>query len=143
MTVKPSLATLARKSPRSDESSFGIVTFSRYVPEPSTAAWAERYRRSSIRSRYVDDRAGRTSVRTTVQPQAQARRPPSALRQSVMLSRRGFLLKARDAWNGAILFAQAPIIALLLVVVFGGASRASAAGSEPRAATPRQQFSSS
>jgi ABC-type multidrug transport system ATPase subunit len=105
----------------------------RGLSERPTAEWLERYRRSAIKSRYVDDRGGRTVVRGAAQ--AEARRPPSALRQSLVLLRRGFKLKARDVWNGAILFAQAPIIAVLLVVVFGGASRvASGAGATQRGA---------
>jgi len=40
--------------------------------------------------------------------------------------RRGLALKVRDVWNSSILLAQAPIIAVLLVLIFGGASRADA-----------------
>ncbi|MBV8516171.1 MAG: ATP-binding cassette domain-containing protein [Acidobacteria bacterium] len=99
----------------------------------STDEWLESYQRSAIKTHYVDDRAGRTAAQNPAQTEAPRR--PSALRQALMLLRRGFTLKARDGWNSAILFAQAPIIAFLLVAVFGGASRASDAGSAIRAGT--------
>jgi energy-coupling factor transporter ATP-binding protein EcfA2 len=103
----------------------------RGLAERPTAEWLDHYRRSPIKARYVDGRAGRMAARDSAR--AERRRSPSVLRQSLVLLRRAFTLKTRDFWNGAILFAQAPIIAVLLVVVFGGASRVATAG--PRAAT--------
>ncbi len=93
----------------------------RGLSERPTMEWHERYRCSAIKKRYVDDRAGHTAL--TDGSQRDALRPPSVLRQSLMLFRRGITLKTRDVWNSVILFAQAPIIALLLVLVFAGASK--------------------
>ena len=85
------------------------------------AEWHDRYQRSPLRQRFVDQRAGQGTVRGA--GMAGPRRPPAAWRQAFVLMRRGFALKVRDLWNSSILLAQAPIIALLLVLVFGAASR--------------------
>lgn len=90
----------------------------------STADWHDRYQRSPLKQRFVDQRAGRGMARGA--SEAGPRRAPSAWRQAFVLTRRGLTLKIRDVWNSTILLAQAPIIALLLVLVFGGASRADA-----------------
>jgi ABC-type multidrug transport system ATPase subunit/ABC-type multidrug transport system permease subunit len=101
----------------------------RGLAERPTADWRERFQRSPLRQRFVDGRAGRGLMRDTAAPET--RRPPSVLAQSLVLMRRALLLKTRDVWNTSILLAQAPIIALLIVLVFGGATRASAAPSDP------------
>jgi ABC transport system ATP-binding/permease protein len=93
----------------------------RGLAERPTAEWIARYQQSAIKQHFVDDRAGRATVRGASIPEP--RRPPSALKQAIVLMRRGFVLKKRDLWNSSILLAQAPIIALLLMLVFGGTSR--------------------
>jgi len=89
--------------------------------ERSAAEWAQRYRGSALEQRFVVQRAGRALAAGTSAPGA--RRPPAAWWQALVLMRRGVTLKIRDSWNSAILFAQAPIIALLLVLIFGRSSR--------------------
>lgn len=102
----------------------------RGLAERPTAEWHERYQRSALKQHFVDQRAGRGVVRGA--PAPGVRRPPSVLRQALVLTSRGLALKARDAWNSSILFAQAPIIAFLLVLVFGAASRGGADGADPQ-----------
>jgi ABC-type multidrug transport system ATPase subunit len=93
----------------------------RGLNERSAGEWLERYRRSPLKQRFVDQRAGQGTVRGA--GQAGPRRPPAAWRQAFLLMRRGLALKIRDRWNSSILLAQAPIIAALLVLVFGAATR--------------------
>ena len=94
----------------------------RGLAERPTAEWLERYRHSDLKQRFVDQRAGKGLIRGEAAPQA--RRPPATWRQSLVLMHRGLMLKIRDIWNSSILLAQAPIIAVLLVLIFSGASRA-------------------
>jgi ABC-type multidrug transport system ATPase subunit len=93
----------------------------RGLAERPTAEWLERYRRSDLKQRFVDQRAGKGLIRGAAAPEA--RRPPAAWRQALVLMRRGLALKVRDLWNSSILLAQAPIIAVLLVLIFSGTTR--------------------
>lgn len=97
----------------------------RGLAERPTAEWLHRYRESALSQRFVTQRAGQSGIRGTAGPASP--KPPSALRQALVLFRRGLLLKTRDLSNSSILLAQAPIIAVLLVLIFGGASRATGA----------------
>ncbi|HYC89977.1 MAG TPA: ATP-binding cassette domain-containing protein [Thermoanaerobaculia bacterium] len=102
----------------------------RGLAERPAAEWHERYQQSPLKQRFVEQRAGRGSGAV-----AGARKPPSAMRQTLVLTRRGIALKTRDVWNSAILFAQAPIIGLLLVLVFGSTTRESTPHAAAAAAT--------
>ena len=102
----------------------------RGLAQRPTAEWLQRYEASHMKQRFVDDRAGRGIVRGASAPGS--RRPSSALRQAAVLIRRGLALKTRDVWNSSILLVQAPVIALLLILIFGGASRADTDPSELR-----------
>jgi ABC-type multidrug transport system ATPase subunit/ABC-type multidrug transport system permease subunit len=93
----------------------------RGLGERPTAEWLERFQRSPLRRRFVEDRAGRAMASGTAAPAA--RHSPSALRQSLVLMRRAISLKARDLSNSSILLAQAPVIALLLLAAFGDATK--------------------
>jgi ABC-type multidrug transport system ATPase subunit len=104
-----------------DPSPEGVL---RGLAERPTAEWIERFRSSALKQRFVDQRAGQGMVRGTSAPGP--RRPPSAFRQTLILMRRGMTLKVRDVWNSTILLAQAPIISLLLVLIFGATSRGDA-----------------
>jgi ABC transport system ATP-binding/permease protein len=90
----------------------------------TAAEWAERYRSSPIRERFVEQRAGRVLFKPA--GGANQRSLPSLLNQVSILFRRGLRLKTRDLWNTGILLGQAPIIAFLLVLVFGSSSQADA-----------------
>ena len=93
----------------------------RGLAQRPTSEWLARFESSPLKRHFVDQRAGHGLVRETREPEA--RRAPSAWRQALILMRRGLVLKKRDIWNSAILLAQAPIIALLVVVVFGTATK--------------------
>lgn len=108
------------KQPAPDPSPEGVL---RGLAEQPAAQWVDRYDRSVLKQRFVTERAGHGVQRGTTD--AGPRRPPAAWRQTLVLVRRGLALKVRDVWNSAILVAQAPIIAFLLVLVFGAASRKS------------------
>jgi ABC-type multidrug transport system ATPase subunit/ABC-type multidrug transport system permease subunit len=83
-----------------------------------TADWLEQFQQSPVRKTFVDQRAARGPAKDAAV--ASVRRPPSVVKQSIILMRRALVLKTRDLWNSSILLAQAPIIAALLVLVFGG-----------------------
>jgi ABC-type multidrug transport system ATPase subunit/ABC-type multidrug transport system permease subunit len=86
-----------------------------------TSEWLARYQSSPLKRHFVDQRAGHGVTPDTSEPGP--RKAPSALKQTFILTRRGWILKTRDLWNSSILMVQAPIIALLLVLVFGAATR--------------------
>lgn len=88
-----------------------------------TSDWVKRYAASSYKRLYVDERAGTTPAVVTGTPTRSATRPSTGLLQWLTLVRRGFILKIRDVWNTTILLTQAPVIALLLVAVFGAEIR--------------------
>ena len=73
----------------------------------------------------VRERAGGQGRRRAGSPPLPGRAPvPQDLRRSPLIQwwtlvRRNVALKSRDAWNTAILVAQAPVIAMLIVLVFG------------------------
>ncbi len=84
--------------------------------------WIATYDRSPYKHRYVDQRAG-----TLPAPEdRELSRPPGGdgLLQWSTLVKRSLAIKKRDLANTAILLAQAPIIALLIVLVFGADARA-------------------
>ena len=86
--------------------------------QPATA-WCKRYQNSECHRVFVKERAGSPAGEESSKgPQ---RRPTgSGPTQFVTLVRRSLAVKRRDVANTAILLAQAPIIATLLVMVFGG-----------------------
>jgi ABC-type multidrug transport system permease subunit len=79
--------------------------------------WSRKYQESSYHRRFVAARAGR--VPNDGDAAVAPPRNDDWLRQSATLIRRNLALKLADGWNTAILLAQAPIIALLIVLVFG------------------------
>lgn len=83
-----------------------------------TDEWAARFASSRYRKEFVDERAGRSPTGRAV---AVAPKIPRkfGIRQWGTLVRRALSIKRRDTWNTAILLAQAPIIALMIVFVFG------------------------
>jgi ABC-type multidrug transport system ATPase subunit len=96
----------------------------------TTASWVARFAASRYHRIYVEERR----VPGPASPQAAQRAEPSggaAFAQWWTLLRRGFTIKRRDTWNVGILLAQAPIVAVLLALVFGGQM----GGSEPDAST--------
>jgi ABC-type multidrug transport system ATPase subunit len=81
--------------------------------------WVDAYAASSYKRRYVDQRAG-TGQHAAPTGEGLAHRPTSAgfLQWRTLLTR-SLRIKARDLANTAILLLQAPVIAGLIVLVFG------------------------
>jgi len=79
--------------------------------------WVERYEASDIRRMFVRQRLGRRSAGKA--SQLRRRRPVGTVHQFLTLLRRGFSIKLKDRWNTGILLLQAPLIALLIGLVFG------------------------
>ncbi|MEX0585139.1 MAG: FHA domain-containing protein, partial [Pirellulales bacterium] len=80
--------------------------------------WLARYDQSDYRQRFVVERSGKRPVPAL--PGAKpAARAGFGLLQWWTLGRRCFSIVAKDTWNTALLLVQAPIIAVLIVLVFG------------------------
>ncbi len=77
-----------------------------------------RYAASSYKRDYVDARAGQLPAGSAENLSSNVRRQ-FGLGQWLTLVRRSFNIKLKDAGGTAILLAQAPIIALLIVMIFG------------------------
>jgi len=92
----------------------------------STLEWVARYNASIYKRQYVDERAGRRPS-ASAEPVAPKIGREISLSQWWTLVRRNLAIKIQDRWYTAILLAQAPIIALMLVLGFGGAARSEAA----------------
>jgi ABC-type multidrug transport system ATPase subunit/pSer/pThr/pTyr-binding forkhead associated (FHA) protein len=80
--------------------------------------WVTDYRRSPYHAIYVQNRLGASSVGRR-RPLTR-RRPAHGLSQFFTLARRGLAVKLKDIWNTGILLLQAPLIALLVGLLFGG-----------------------
>ncbi len=90
----------------------------RGLAQEKTAAWVERYEASPLKRLFVDARAGTQPVAHGQTPQPRSQRA-FGFGQWWTLVRRCLAIKRRDTANTAILLAQAPVIALLVVMVFG------------------------
>ncbi|HEY4308482.1 MAG TPA: FHA domain-containing protein [Pirellulales bacterium] len=90
----------------------------RGLGQRKAADWAADYARSSLKQQFVDLRADPRGSTAAPVATSVATRPP-ALLQCWTLMRRSLAIKLRDLTNTAILMVQAPIIALLIVLVFG------------------------
>jgi ABC-type multidrug transport system ATPase subunit/ABC-type multidrug transport system permease subunit len=97
--------------------------------EPSES-WGRRFAASEHCRQYVEARKGRrpSSAPEGVQPRV-ARK--FGIGQLLSLVRRSLLIKVKDRVNTAILLVQAPIIAALIVMVFGDKVGAIAADASP------------
>jgi len=87
------------------------------------AEWASRYAASDAKKHYVDERAGKVPALVPAIQAARSGGRGGGLAQWSALVRRSLAIKLRDTWNTAILLGQAPIIALLIVAVFGAKAR--------------------
>lgn len=90
----------------------------RGLAKEKTAQWTARYDASPLKQEFVEQRAGKQPV---APGEPEAIRLPRAFggAQWWTLVRRCLAIKIKDTANTAILMAQAPIIALLVVLVFG------------------------
>jgi ABC-type multidrug transport system ATPase subunit/ABC-type multidrug transport system permease subunit len=94
----------------------------RGMAQRSAAAWEDAYRASSYYADYVVQRQQQASEVSAVPIALECEPAPllETLRfQCRMLIRRGFTIKLRDRINSIILLLQAPVIAILIVLVFG------------------------
>lgn len=78
--------------------------------------WVQRYRQSQYHRMYVENRLRLGSARNK---SLRRRRSTHGFSQYWTLLRRGLSIKIKDRWNTAILLVQAPLIALLIGLVFG------------------------
>lgn len=81
--------------------------------------WIVAYNSSAIRQRYVDQRAGTNTQATLSAEPETSDATGNIFLQWRTLSARCLRIKFRDLANTAILLLQAPVIALLIVLVFG------------------------
>jgi ABC transport system ATP-binding/permease protein len=102
----------------------------RGLGKDASDAWGSRYASSEHCRQYVDARKGKrpASAPEGVEPRV-ARR--LGIGQWWTLVRRSLLIKMKDRVNTAILLAQAPIIAALIVMVFGDKVGAIATDASP------------
>jgi ABC-type multidrug transport system ATPase subunit len=82
-----------------------------------TREWVQRYGASDYHHLFVRQRLGRRS--RAGRSRLRSRRPVGGVSQFVTLLRRGLAVKLKDGWNTGILLLQAPLIALLIGLVFG------------------------
>lgn len=82
--------------------------------------WVNRYASSNYHHQFIESRAGNVLAqpRSETKPR---RKWSQALSQWLTLTSRAARIKWRDTWNSIILLSQAPIIAGLVVMAFGGA----------------------
>jgi ABC-type multidrug transport system ATPase subunit/pSer/pThr/pTyr-binding forkhead associated (FHA) protein len=90
----------------------------RGLAKQPTETWLSHYRASTYYKEYVEDRAGKrpagAGTTAAIRP-----RPEAAWSQWWVLVCRCTAIKVKDVWNTAVLLGQAPLIALLIVIVYG------------------------
>ena len=90
----------------------------RGLSQAKTDDWVKRYAASQHKRQYVDERLGKRPSGSAHPVKPKISREPG-VSQWWTLVKRGLAIKAKDRWSTAILLAQAPIIACLLVLAFG------------------------
>ncbi|HDQ99243.1 MAG TPA: ATP-binding cassette domain-containing protein, partial [candidate division WOR-3 bacterium] len=93
----------------------------------SAEYWEQKFRESHYYAKYVEGRMEVKSVKTSVGRKTE-RQQVNGLRQWGILVRRYARMKLADTAGTAVLLAQAPIIALLIGLVFGDKSYEQMAG---------------
>lgn len=84
----------------------------------NTASWVARYNSSIYKRQYVDERAGKRPS-DSAQPVSPRIARKLNLSQWWTFVRRNLVIKIQDRWYTAILLAQAPIIAMMLMLGLG------------------------
>ena len=90
------------------------------IKSQSPDYWKEHYRGSSYYREYVDKRLN-TDIRTTTNANPEKNEREANLKQVMTLAKRFLTIKIRDKVSTSILLIQAPIIALLIWIVFNRA----------------------
>jgi len=80
--------------------------------------WSQQWEQSVAHSIWVDRRAGTYMSKAGRINSRRSPRATARLTQWITLVKRTFAVKAADGWNTIVLFAQAPIVAVLIAVVF-------------------------
>lgn len=88
------------------------------VSQRPAADWEDAYLASSYFREYVVERA-RSAPEGSADVLALETPAPSLVFQWMTLVRRGLTIKLKDRFNSAILLIQAPVVAVLIVLVFG------------------------
>lgn len=87
----------------------------------ASAHWKRTYRRSRYHEKFVAGRQSSASI--PVLPPRKKTRRELGIRQAWTLMRRGLTVRLRDRANTTLLMAQAPYIAVLIMLVFGADAR--------------------
>ncbi len=90
----------------------------RGLSRKKTKEWTKLYARSKYQKTYIDERAGDQTA-APIAHQTPERWRPFDFSQWWTLTKRCLTIKSKDTWNTAILMAQAPIVGVLVVMVFG------------------------
>lgn len=90
----------------------------RGVARQSTHHWIQQYNQSEEKHLYVEARVGKGASPASSTGDTPTRQRTALFHQWWTLIRRGFAIKIRDRWNTSILLFQAPLIGLLLMMVF-------------------------
>ncbi len=83
----------------------------------SIREWVAKYENSDLYKRFVVHRL--RGYKKQSRKKLRRRRPAGGLSQYLALVRRGMAIKLKDSWNTGVLLLQAPLIALLIGLVFG------------------------
>jgi ABC-type multidrug transport system ATPase subunit len=104
----------SRDDGRAPQSADGVL---RGLGRRPVADWISEYRASHHHAIYVTDRLG--AAPTADRPPLRRHRAARGISQFLTLTRRGLAVKLKDTWNTGILLLQAPLIALLIGLLFG------------------------
>jgi len=80
--------------------------------------WVRQWQQSVAKSIWVDRRSGRHADAASDRPPPK-RHTTAPFTQWLTLVQRTLAVKAADRWNSAVMFAQAPLVGLLIAAVFG------------------------
>ncbi len=95
----------------------------RGLAKRKAAEWTELYQHSDYGREYIEQRVGKQAAPPVHGAPPRTSRT-SGVAQWKTLFKRCLIIKLKDCWNTAILLAQAPIVAILVVLVFGNDVRA-------------------
>lgn len=85
-----------------------------------TREWITRFRESGLIKKAAGNNASSQANQLRSKQEMETKpRSGGTITQWMTLTRRCFSIKARDTWNTFILFAQAPVVAILIVLTFG------------------------
>ena len=106
-----------------DESALSPETMFKALADERTSApaWQRRFQKSDYYKKFVTGRVSGASIPPVPVKKTMSRE--FGIRQAWTLIRRGLKIRLRDRANSLLLLAQAPYIALLIILVFGSDAR--------------------